>query len=103
MKGKRLSALLAVALVLTAVGAATAFAHGGFWFNHGDSQEKAVVAALHDRDPKNVIFLLGDGMGIGVRTAARVARYGVARGTTRGWLEMDRFPTSGMATVIGST
>lgn len=47
---------------------------------------------------KNVIMLLGDGMGIGVRTAARVARYGVARGSTRGWLEMDRFPTSGMAT-----
>ncbi len=47
---------------------------------------------------KNVILLLGDGMGIGVRTAARVARFGVARGSTRGWLEMDRFPTTGMVT-----
>lgn len=47
---------------------------------------------------KNVIFMLGDGMGVAVRTAARVARYGVARGTTRGWLEMDRFPSTGLAT-----
>lgn len=47
---------------------------------------------------QNVIFLLGDGMGVGVRTAARVARYGVARGSTRGWLEMDRFPSTGLAT-----
>jgi len=46
----------------------------------------------------NVIMLLGDGLGIDVRTAARVARFGVARGTPRGWLEMDRFPASGMAT-----
>ena len=37
-------------------------------------------------------------MGIDVRTAARVARYGVARRTTRGWLEMNRFPATGMAT-----
>ncbi|HET9960539.1 MAG TPA: alkaline phosphatase [Polyangiaceae bacterium] len=47
---------------------------------------------------KNVILLLGDGMGVGVRTAARVARFGVARGTTRGWLEMDRFPSTGLVT-----
>ncbi|HEX2656662.1 MAG TPA: alkaline phosphatase [Polyangia bacterium] len=46
----------------------------------------------------NVIMLLGDGMGIDVRTAARIARFGMARGTTRGWLEMDRFPATGMAT-----
>jgi alkaline phosphatase len=51
-----------------------------------------------ERQVKNVIMLLGDGMGIDVRTAARVARFGVARGTTRGWLEMDRFPATGMAT-----
>jgi len=51
-----------------------------------------------DRRVKNVIMLLGDGMGIDVRTAARVARFGVARGSTRGWLEMDRFPATGMAT-----
>jgi alkaline phosphatase len=57
------------------------------------------LEALNDeRRVDNVIMLLGDGMGIDVRTAARVARYGVARGTTRGWLEMDRFPASGMAT-----
>jgi len=47
---------------------------------------------------RNVILLLGDGMGIGVRTAARVARFGVSRGSPKGWLEMDRFPTHGIAT-----
>ncbi len=47
---------------------------------------------------RNVIFLLGDGMGIAVRTAARVVRHGVARGTTRGWLEMDRLPTHALIT-----
>jgi alkaline phosphatase/streptomycin-6-phosphatase len=92
MKGKRLSALLAVAVVLTAVGAATAFAHGGFWFNHHDSQEKAVVAALHDRDPKNVIFLLGDGMGTQEITAARYY-LGVHNS-----LNVDRMPFTGFDT-----
>ena len=52
---------------------------------------------------QNVIFLLGDGMGVGVRTAARVARYGVARGSTRGWLEMDRFPSTGLQRRTRST
>ena len=51
-----------------------------------------------ERQVKNVIMLLGDGMGIDVRTAARVARFGVARGTHAGWLEMDCFPATGMAT-----
>ncbi|HEX3041344.1 MAG TPA: alkaline phosphatase [Solirubrobacterales bacterium] len=92
MKGKRLSALLAVAVVLTAVGAASAVAHGGFWFNHRDSQEKAVVAALHDRDPKNVIFLLGDGMGTQEITAARYY-LGVHNS-----LNVDRMPFTGFDT-----
>ncbi len=38
MKGKRLTALLAATLALAAVGAGTAAAHGGFWFNHHDNQ-----------------------------------------------------------------
>jgi alkaline phosphatase/streptomycin-6-phosphatase len=92
MKGRRLSALLAVAVVLTAVGAATAFAHGGFWFNHRDRQEKAIVTALHDRDPKNVIFLLGDGMGTQEITAARYY-LGVHNP-----LNVDRMPFTGFDT-----
>jgi alkaline phosphatase/streptomycin-6-phosphatase len=92
MKGKRLSALLAVAMVLTAVGAATAFAHGGFWFNHRDGQERAIVTALHDRDPKNVIFLLGDGMGTQEITAARYY-LGVHNS-----LNVDRMPFTGFDT-----
>jgi alkaline phosphatase/streptomycin-6-phosphatase len=92
MKGKRLSTLLAVAMILTAVGAATAVAHGGFWFNHRDSQEKAIVTALHDRDPKNVIFLLGDGMGTQEITAARYY-LGVHNP-----LNVDRMPFTGFDT-----
>jgi alkaline phosphatase len=48
--------------------------------------------------PKNIIFLLGDGMGIGVRTATRVVLHGVSQGNPGGWLEMDRFPTQGYFT-----
>jgi alkaline phosphatase/streptomycin-6-phosphatase len=92
MKGKRLSALLAVAVVLTAAAAATAVAHGGFWFNHRHSQETAIVKALHDRDPKNVIFLLGDGMGTQEITAARYYQ-GV-----HSPLNVDRMPFTGFDT-----
>ena len=47
---------------------------------------------------KNIIIMLGDGMGVGHRTAARIVRYGVAGGDPNGWLEMDQFPTQGMVT-----
>jgi alkaline phosphatase/streptomycin-6-phosphatase len=92
MKGKRLSAMLAVTLAVAAIGAATAVAHGGFWFNHHDSQERAIAAALHDRDPKNVIFLLGDGMGTQEITAARYYQ-GVQKP-----LNVDRMPFTGFDT-----
>jgi alkaline phosphatase len=45
---------------------------------------------------RNVIILLGDGMGISHRTAARIMRYGVTRGHANGLLAMDQFPISGM-------
>jgi alkaline phosphatase len=50
----------------------------------------------HGRQVKNVIVLLGDGMGAPVRTAARVARFGATRGVPNGWLEMDKFPSQNM-------
>jgi alkaline phosphatase len=49
---------------------------------------------------KNIIFLLGDGMSISHRTAARVVRYGVQAGTPKGWLAMDKFPTQGMVSTF---
>jgi alkaline phosphatase len=58
------------------------------------------LGGRHGAGIRNVIILLGDGMGTAVRTAARVARHGVARGVPKGWLEMDRFPTQGMATTF---
>jgi alkaline phosphatase len=45
---------------------------------------------------RNVIFLLGDGMGTAHRTAARIVRYGYEGGRPRGLLAMDRLPVTGM-------
>jgi alkaline phosphatase len=41
---------------------------------------------------KNIIIMLGDGMGAGHRTAARIMQYGVAQGKAKGMLAMDTFP-----------
>jgi len=45
---------------------------------------------------KNIVIMLGDGMGIAHRTAARIVRYGVTAGDPNGQLEMDRFPGTGL-------
>jgi alkaline phosphatase len=47
---------------------------------------------------KNIIIMLGDGMGMAHRTAARIVRYGVSAGTPKGFLAMDRFPGTGFTT-----
>jgi alkaline phosphatase len=92
MKGKRLTAVLAAMLALTAVGAGTATVTGAFSSQHGNRTERAVAAALRDRDPKNVIFLLGDGMGTQEITAARYYQ-GV-----HNKLNVDRMPFTGFDT-----
>src|ERR1044071_6093700 len=93
MKGKRLPAALAAILVLMAVGAGTAAATGAFSSHSGDNDtERAVAAALKNRDPKNVIFLLGDGMGTQESTAARYYQ-GVRKP-----LNVDRMPFTGFDT-----
>jgi alkaline phosphatase len=48
------------------------------------------------RRAKNVIIMLGDGMGVAHRTAARLVKYGVTGGQPDGWLNMDRFPGTGL-------
>lgn len=90
MKRKRLTAVLAAALVVVALGAGTAAATG--FFNHRDSTERAVEVALHDQHPQNVIFFLGDGMGTQEITAARYYQ-GVQNP-----LNVDRMPFTGFDT-----
>ena len=48
------------------------------------------------RVAKNVILLLGDGMGAAHRTAARIMVKGLAQGMAQGRLAMDTFPYTGM-------
>ena len=45
---------------------------------------------------KNIIIMLGDGMGAAHRTAARLVRYGTTAGNPNGYLAMDSFPATGM-------
>lgn len=47
---------------------------------------------------KNVIIMVGDGMGVAHRTAARLVRHGVTGGTSNGYLAMDMFPGTGLLT-----
>lgn len=45
---------------------------------------------------KNVIVMIGDGMGIGHRTAARFVLHGVSQGKALAPLAMDTFPVTGL-------
>jgi len=45
---------------------------------------------------KNIVIMLGDGMGVAHRTAGRLVRYGAAAGQPNGRLEMEKFPGSGL-------
>jgi alkaline phosphatase len=93
MKRRRLIAAISAAICIASIGAGTAAATGVlFHHNGGDKTEQAIVAALHDRDPKNVIFLLGDGMGTQEITAARYYQ-GVHND-----LNVDRMPFTGFDT-----
>jgi len=62
-----------------------------------------VTSAFEIDDPfgsrqeiKNVIIMLGDGMGTAHRTAARLVRYGATAGDPNGYLAMDSLPATGM-------
>lgn len=90
MKRKRLSFVLVAMLAVAALGVGTAAATG--FFNRHDSTERAVVAALADKHPQNVIFFLGDGMGTQEITAARYYQ-GVNNA-----LNVDRMPFTGFDT-----
>lgn len=44
------------------------------------------------RRVRNIIFLLGDGMGTGHKTAARIVKHGITEGRANGLLAMDMMP-----------
>ncbi len=50
----------------------------------------------HRARAKNLIFCIGDGMGIAHRTAARIMAHGVALGKANDRLAMDTFPVTGI-------
>src|SRR5262249_35456622 len=50
------------------------------------------------RQARNIIIMLGDGMGVAHRTAARLVKYGVTAGQPDGFLAMDQFPGTGLIT-----
>jgi alkaline phosphatase len=89
MMPRRITIALAATAALGATGVGTALATGTF----GPSEKERVVArALSDTHPKNVIFLLGDGMGTQEITAARYYQ-GVNNP-----LNVDRMPLTGFDT-----
>ncbi len=93
MKGKRLTAALAAVLAVAVTGAGSAAATGWFsHYHHRDRTDRAVAHALRDKKPRNVIFLLGDGMGTQEITAARYYQ-GVGNK-----LNVDRMPFTGFDT-----
>jgi len=59
---------------------------------HGDDDDDG------GRPIKNIIIMLGDGMGVAHRTAARLVKFGVTAGVPDGFLAMDQFPGTGWVT-----
>jgi alkaline phosphatase len=57
---------------------------------------EVVGVTVQGKPVKNIIFLLGDGMGAAHRTAARIMAKGYAQGKAQGLLAMDTFPFTGM-------
>ena len=89
MMPKRITIALAATAALGVTGVGTALATGAF--GPGET-ERVVARALTDTHPKNVIFLLGDGMGTQEITAARYYQ-GVNNP-----LNVDRMPLTGFDT-----
>lgn len=66
------------------------------WFQEGlDDLKKALQVKINTRRAKNVIFFMGDGMGINTVTAARIYKYGES-----GEFSWEKFPNLGLLKVI---
>ena len=63
-----------------------------------EAQGNFEVVAIRDGEKKarNIIYLIGDGMGIAHRTAARIMLNGVQQGKANALLAMDSFPYTGL-------
>ncbi len=57
---------------------------------------EVVAVAGEASRAKQIIFIIGDGMGIAHRTAARLMLHGASQGRMNGLLAMDRMPFTGM-------
>lgn len=57
---------------------------------------EVIGTTAQGRTAKNIIVMLGDGMGAAHRTAARIMAKGYAQGKAQGRLAMDTFPYTGM-------
>jgi alkaline phosphatase len=58
--------------------------------------EVVALTGSGDAVAKNIIIMLGDGMGAAHRTAARIVARGYAQGKAKGLLAMDTFPNTAM-------
>ena len=59
---------------------------------------EVVAITQQGRKAKNVIVMIGDGLGIAHRTAARIMKHGVAMGKSNALLNMDTFPNTAIVT-----
>ena len=75
---------------------ATATQSNGATVTASGNFEVMPILSNQGRVAKNVIILLGDGMGAAHRTAARIMVKGYAQGMAQGKLAMDTFPFTGM-------
>ncbi len=82
-------------LAIGGLGAAIVLGLGGASLATGAKHDatKGVKANLTTKAPKNVIYLLGDGMGVSEVTTARYYRYGAG-----GRMNIDRLPFTGFDT-----
>lgn len=71
MRNRKFAAVLIAAVTVLAVGAGSATAWFGFSDESNAKREQARYAYSHTGKPKNVILLIGDGMGTSEITAAR--------------------------------
>jgi alkaline phosphatase len=54
------------------------------------------LGAAANGKARNIIVMIGDGMGIAHRTAGRIMGVGVSQGKSLGSLDMDTFPVTGI-------